>query len=458
MKHGRLVVVSNRVATGGEVKPGGLAMAMQAALQDHGGVWFGWNGTIAPADCWTLHRERSGPVEYVTMGLNRQDHDDYYAGYANRALWPLLHFRPSLVNHTRATLAGYLRVNALMADRLAALLEPDDVVWIHDYHLMPLGQMLRERGVRNRIGFFLHTPLPPRELLVMLPDHQQVFGALTACDLVGFQTDDDAAAFRGYVEAEKIDARHPFRADTFPIGIDTRFVEAQSIRSAASAAVRALRESLAGRSLIVGVDRLDYSKGLAERFNAYAHLLRSCPHIRRSVSLLQIAPPSRGEVHEYRAVRRELERIAGHVNGEFADADWVPIRYLNKSFPHAVLMGYYRSARVGLVTPLRDGMNLVAKEYLAAQDPADPGVLVLSKFAGAARELPSALLVNPHDVESTAEALREALAMPLEERQQRWHSAMQTLRANDIVSWRRSFLSALQRSSGAATSDTMLAA
>jgi trehalose 6-phosphate synthase len=458
MKAGRLVVVSNRVATGGDVKPGGLAMAMQAALRDHGGVWFGWNGTIAPDDCWTLHRERSGPVEYVTMGLNRQDHDDYYAGYANRALWPLLHFRPSLVNHTRAGLAGYLRVNALMADRLAALLEPDDIVWIHDYHLMPLAGMLRERGVGNRIGFFLHTPLPPRELLVMLPDHPQVFGALTACDLIGFQTEDDAAAFRGYIEAEKIGARRPFRAATFPIGIDTPFVEAQAARSASSAPVRALRGSLAGRSLIVGVDRLDYSKGLPERFNAYGHLLRTCPEIRRSVSLLQIAPPSRGEVQEYRAVRRELERIAGHVNGEFADADWVPIRYLNKSFPHAVLTGYYRSARVGLVTPLRDGMNLVAKEYLAAQDPADPGVLVLSRFAGAARELESALLVNPHDVESMAEAMRAALAMPLDERQQRWERAMRTLRANDIACWRRTFLTELLGSPAATKGERMLAA
>jgi trehalose 6-phosphate synthase len=345
-----------------------------------------------------------------------------------------------------------------MADRIAALMEPGDVVWIHDYHLMPLARMLRERGVQNQIGFFLHTSLPPRELLVMLPDHAQVFGALTACDLVGFQTEGDAAAFRGYVEAEGIAEPRPYRIGVFPIGIDTPFVEAQAARSAAQASVRALRESLAGRSLIVGVDRLDYSKGLVERFNAYGHLLRSCPEIRRTVSLLQIAPPSRGAVHEYRAVRRDLERIAGHVNGEFADADWVPIRYLNKSFPQSVLMGYYRVARVGLVTPLRYGMNLVAKEYLAAQDPADPGVLVLSKFAGAARELDSALLVNPHDVESTAEAIREALAMPLKERQHRWQRAMGTLRDNDVASWRERFMSELLGQPVAAESENMLAA
>ena len=454
----RLVVVSNRVPAGGATKPGGLATAMQAALREHGGVWFGWNGCIAPDDCWTLHRERAGPIEYVTMGLNRQDHEDYYAGYANRALWPLLHFRPGLVTHTRGSLAGYLRVNALMADRLAALLGADDVVWIHDYHLMPLAGMLRERGVQNRIGFFLHTPLPPRELLVMLPEHQAVFGALAACDLVGFQTDDDAAAFRGYVEGERIEVRRGCRIGTFPIGIDTASVEAQAARAATSASIRELRASLGERALIVGVDRLDYSKGLVPRFNAYAHLLRANPSLRRAVSLLQIAPPSRGEVHEYRAVRRELERIAGHVNGEFADADWVPIRYLNKSFPQSVLAGYYRTARVGLVTPLRDGMNLVAKEYLASQDPADPGVLVLSRFTGAARELDSALLVNPHDVESMADALREALAMPLQERRERWQRAMGTLRANDVTAWRSAFLSGLLGAPAVARDDAMLAA
>jgi len=442
MKRGRLVVVSNRVAIGGDVKPGGLAMAMQTALQEHGGIWFGWNGAIAPDDCWTLHRQRVGAIEYVTMGLSRQDHEDYYAGFANRALWPLLHFRPSLVNVSRASFSGYLRVNGLMADRLATLLEPEDTVWIHDYHLMPLAAMLRERGVRNRIGFFLHTPLPPRELLLMLPGHDDVFGALARCDLVGLQTEDDARALRDYLASEVPGTPLP-RIEAFPIGIDTAFVEHQAARVVGSNQVRSLRESLVGRRLIVGVDRLDYSKGIPARFNAYGHLLRSRPELRRTVSLLQIAPPSRGGVPEYRTIRRELERLAGHLNGEFADADWVPIRYLNKSFPHAVLMGYYRMARVGLVTPLRDGMNLVAKEFIAAQDPLDPGVLVLSRFAGAARELDSALLVNPHDVESTAEAIRTALEMPLPERVQRWESAMRTLRSNDVSAWRQAFLSAL---------------
>lgn len=442
MTRGRLVVVSNRVAVGGEVKPGGLAMAMQSALQEHGGLWFGWNGAVAPEGCWTLHRERAAAIEYVTMGLSQRDHDDYYAGFANRTLWPLLHFRPSLVNMSRSSFAGYLRVNALMADRLAGLLEPSDTIWIHDYHLMPLARMLRERGISNRIGFFLHTPLPPRELLVMLPSHEQVFGALDACDLIGLQTDGDAAALRQYL-ADRPGRPTP-RIEVLPVGIDTELVEHQARRAAASGQLRGLRESLPGRKLMVGVDRLDYSKGLAERFRAYGHTLRHHPELRRHVSLLQIAPPSRGEVPEYREVRRELERIAGHVNGEFADADWVPIRYLNKAFPHSVLMGYYRLARVGVVTPLRDGMNLVAKEYLAAQNPADPGVLVLSQFAGAACELDSALLVNPYDVEATGDALAQALAMSLKERQERWQAAMALLRRHGLSAWRRTFVEMLE--------------
>ena len=464
---GRLIVVSNRVAMPRETKPGGLAMAMQAALREHGGVWFGWNGKIAPDDCWVLHRQRAGNVEYVTLGLSQQDYDDYYAGFANSTLWPLLHFRPSLVNVAYASFEGYQRVNALMADRLCTLLTPDDTIWVHDYHLMPLAALLRERGVRCRMGFFLHTPLPPRELLLMLPMHQEVFGALTAFDLVGFHTEDYAQAFRQYAETElgavvnsqgvysARGGREAFRVGVFPISIDTPVVEAQAAQAMKSAAVKSLRTSLEDRALIIGADRLDYSKGLVERFRSYGHLLSATPELRRTVTYLQIAPASRSAVDEYQAVRKELERVAGHINGEHAEADWVPIRYVNKSYHHATLMGFYRLARVGLVTPLRDGMNLVAKEYVAAQDPDDPGVLVLSQFAGAARELGGAILVNPHDVVSTADSLRAALSMPLHERRARWSAMMDVLRVHDISAWRTSFLRALTRE---ATSEPSLAA
>jgi trehalose 6-phosphate synthase len=451
--YSRLVVVSNRVAIPGAMKPGGLAVAMLSALQERGGVWFGWNGEIAPDDCWTLHRQRHGNIDYLTVGLTQQDHDDYYAGFANRTLWPLFHFRPSLVDLSHASFEGYQRVNALMADRLSSILQPDDLVWIHDYHLIPLASLLRERGVSSRIGFFLHTPLPPRELLMMLPMHRELFGALAHCDLVGFHTPEYAGAFRAYARAElgaieevgedlRIGSR-VVKVGAFPISIDTPAVVAQAERSFQSPALKALRTSLEGRSLLIGVDRLDYSKGLPERFRAYGELLGRNPALRRQVTYLQIAPTSRDSVVEYRSIRKELERIAGNINGVHADADWVPIRYVNKAYQLAALTGFYRLARVGLVTPLRDGMNLVAKEFVASQDPADPGVLVLSCFAGAARELEAAVLVNPYDVEGMAESINTALMMSLEERKDRWRSMMAVLLRCDIEAWRSSFVSTL---------------
>jgi trehalose 6-phosphate synthase len=454
MSSPRLVVVSNRVAVPtASGRPGGLAVAMSAALKERGGVWFGWNGEVVPDDCWSVHRQRVGNVEYVTLGLTQQDCDDYYDGFANRTLWPLFHFRPSLVDLSRASFDGYCRVNELMAERLSSILRPEDVVWVHDYHLIPMAKLLRERGVTSKIGFFLHTPLPPRELLLMLPMHFELFGALAQYDLLGFHTPDYAEAFRGYAKAElgaseqgsdrlRIGAR-TVRLGAFPISIDTSVVSAQAERAANSSAVRSLRASLEGRSLLIGVDRLDYSKGLPERFKAYGDLLKQHPEWRRRVSYLQIAPTSRGSVSEYRAVRKELERIAGSINGAHAEADWVPLRYVNKAYQLGTLSGYYRLARVGLVTPLRDGMNLVAKEYVASQDPDDPGALVLSRFAGAARELDAAVLVNPYDVESMAESMHLALTMTLLERKARWRSMMDVLVRQDIEAWRSSFLSAL---------------
>ena len=457
----RLVVVSNRVASPREMKPGGLAVAMLAALREEGGLWFGWSGSVAPVavaagdEALPLKEERVGPVEYLTMDLTRKDYDEYYAGFANRTLWPLFHFRPGLVDFDRQAWAGYLRVNALFADRLAALLRPTDRVWIHDYHLLPLAAMLRERGVRARIGFFLHTPLPPLELMRMLPVHRELFGALACCDLVGFHTESYVRAFHDYALAElgaevnergvySVEGgRQSFRIAAFPIGVDPLQIAGDARHAVTLSATRRLQRSMDGKSLVIGVDRLDYSKGLPERFRAFGRFLSCFPDQQRRVSLLQIAPSSRGEVPEYRDLRRELEGISGAINGRWAEPDWVPLRYVNKAFQPATLAGFYRLARVGLVTPFRDGMNLVAKEYVCAQDPDDPGVLVLSRFAGAAEELDAAVLVNPYDADGMAQALHAALLMPLAERCARWEAMMQVLRRNDIDAWRRSFLAML---------------
>jgi trehalose 6-phosphate synthase len=453
----RLVVVSNRVALPGKASPGGLAVALRAALEEEGGLWFGWSGRKRRHADGSVHTAREGAIEYATLDLTPADHAAYYNGFANRTLWPLLHFRMDLVDFDRDTWAGYRRVNAMFADALAPLLRDDDVVWVQDYHLIPLAQRLRERGVGNRIGFFLHVPMPSSDLLAALPDHARLFDALSAYDLVGFQTDRDLARFQDYVRlfghgrvVGEGDLRAPdgraFRGAAFPISIDTAAIARQARDAEQRGPVKSLRASLEGRALAIGVDRLDYSKGLPERFRAFERHLQRHPDQRGALTYLQIAPPSRSDVPEYRALRRELEGLAGHINGAHADPEWTPIRYVNRNYDHAVLCGFYRLARVGLVTPLRDGMNLVAKEFVAAQDPEDPGMLVLSRFAGAAFELPEALLVNPYDLDGVADAIARACTMPRGERIERWRAMMDTLSAHDITAWRRGYLSALAAS------------
>jgi len=432
-----------------------LAVALQAALEETGGMGVGWSGRIDPSDSGQVHEHDAGNIRYVTVDLSKRDHDDYYNGFANRTLWPLLHFRVDLVDYSRITYAAYRRVNALFAEKLAPLLRDDDIVWIHDYHLIPMAKLLRELGVTCRLGFFLHVPMPSSDLLAALPQHERLFEGLSSYDLIGFQTERDLERFQDYVRlfgrgrviSHGVLETHKgkrLRAGAFPISIDTAQIEEQARAAASKAGVRRLATSLSGRELAIGVDRLDYSKGLPERFRSFGRFLKRHPEHRGKLTLLQIAPVSRGEVLEYQKLRSELEQLSGHINGAHAEPDWTPVRYVNRNYPHPTLTGFYRLSRVGLVTPLRDGMNLVAKEYVAAQDPKNPGVLVLSTFAGAARELDGALLVNPYDMDGVADAIAAAMEMPLEERRDRWDTMMAVLRENDITAWRRKYLAALR--------------
>ena len=454
----RLVVISNRVAPvrrgGGTGAEGGLAVALQGALKDRGGVWFGWSGETTTGEPGEAKTVEVGNVTYATVDLSQKDYEEYYTGFANSMLWPLFHNRLDLTDFSRRDMAGYHHVNAMFASRLLPLLQDDDVIWIHDYHFIPLGAYLRKAGSEHKIGFFLHTPWPPMELLPALSDHEGLVRQLCTYDLIGFQTQHDLNSFRQYIR-ETADGEvlpegrikvydSTCFAKAFPISIETEDVAALARQAGTNVESRRLVSSLRGRQLIIGVDRLDYTKGLLQRLEAYQHLLNTRPNFRGEVTLLQIAPPSRTDLADYQNIRRRTETIAGHINGSFANFDWSPVRYLNRGYPRQTLMGFLRVSDVGLVTPLRDGMNLVAKEYVAAQSPEDPGVLVLSRFAGAAQELGAALLVNPYDVEHVADALARALAMPLGERRERWSQMYEHLSRFDLRYWLENYLRGLE--------------
>jgi trehalose 6-phosphate synthase len=448
----RLIVVSNRVAPIEEGQPtaGGLAAGVLDALHEKGGLWVGWSGEIAAEGSRILPERQKGRIRLQTLDLSQADYESYYRGFANSALWPVLHYRSALSRFSRSDYAGYRRVNALFAGAVAATLAPEDVVWAHDYHLLGLAAALREAGVTNRLGIFLHTPFPAAPVFMTIPVHAELARALCQYDLVGFQTESDRRAFEDYVLREGDGHLLPGRAlvafgrvvrtGVYPIGVQTDEIRRQAEPPADCPQMARLRSSIGDSKLIISVDRLDYSKGLSERFLAYERFLEQNETRRGRVTFLQIAPPSRSDVESYREIRLELEREAGRINGRFAELDWTPLRYLNKGFARQMLMPMYALASVGLVTPMRDGMNLVAKEYVAAQDPIDPGVLVLSQFAGAACELKAALLVNPHDPDEIAAALEQALSMPLAERRERHAEMIAVLRRNSLAAWRDRFL------------------
>jgi trehalose 6-phosphate synthase len=453
----RLVVISNRVALpdeDGNPAPGGLAVAVEASMQGREGLWFGWSGNVSddPAEPTVVER---GRLKYVLTDLRPNDFQEYYNGYANRVLWPILHYRVDLAEFSQPEFEGYRRVNEFFADRLSPFLEEDDIIWVHDYHLMPFAVALRERGHANRIGFFLHTPMPPPDLLTTLPRHGQVVGALTEFNLIGFQTDNDAGNFARYlaivVGAATRDGRRyrlghqQFRVGVFPVGVDTVAFRRQAEQSTATDFARELEASLGGRTLLAGVDRLDYSKGILNRLDAFERFLGKYPEWHDKVTFLQIAPGSRSDIPEYVDIDAAVNAKVGHINGRFGGVAWVPLRYVSRAYKREEVAAVLRMARIAVVTPLRDGMNLVAKEFVAAQDPEDPGVLVLSQFAGAAAELEAALLVNPHDHGALADAIHVALNMPLQERRERHQEMLAVLEANQIRYWGQSFIEALTR-------------
>jgi len=452
----RLVVVSNRIADPRKPASGGLAVAVGQALEASGGLWFGWSGKIiengTPGE-GDLHLQQAGNVQLATVDLSREDHDSYYLGYSNGVLWPVFHYRLDLADFDAGYIGGYRRVNQMFAHKLAGLLRPDDIIWVHDYHLMPLAAELRAMGCQQRMGFFLHIPVPPPLILAAVPAHDWLMRSLFAYDLVGLQSEADVSHFSRYVGTETsadILGEHEFRAygktlqvQAFPIGIDVDEFAALGEGKDAQEMYAQMRREYSRRRLLLGVERMDYSKGLPQRLKTFRQLLQSYPENVGSATLIQIASPSRESVDAYAALKQELESLCGSINGDFGELDWMPVRYIHRNVARKRLPGLYRAASVALVTPLRDGMNLVAKEFVAAQDPDDPGVLVLSRFAGAAEQLIEALQVNPYDTLRTAETIQRALQMPLEERQRRHQALLARIREQDVHWWRKQFLAAL---------------
>jgi trehalose 6-phosphate synthase len=440
----RLVLLSNRVQDLRKAsQAGGVAVALGAIARTRPTLWFGWSGLIAPPEA------ASGVVRegrMATVALSPVEHERFYLGYANSVLWPVFHNRLDLAQFEAGYFEQYIDVNRRFAAQLGPMLQPDDVIWVHDYHLIPLAVELRALGIANRIGFYLHIPFPSWQTFMAIPEHEQLARGLAAYDLIGLQTRADVSNLIDYL-ANGVYGRivsdgrirvfdRLVTVASFPIGINV----------ADFANARRDSQLVQGRgvSRIIGVDRLDYTKGLPQKFKAFGRFLEKHPQYRGRVVLTQIAPPTREDLEAYLGIRQQLESLASSINGRFGELDWVPIHYIHRSTPRRRLTGIYRSSRIGMVTPLRDGMNLVAKEYVAAQDPEDPGVLVLSRFAGAAEELADALIVNPYNIEETADVIRIALEMGQAERRARHTALMEQIARQDINEWARSFLATLE--------------
>lgn len=449
----RLVVVSNRVADPQDAAPGGLAVALQEAMQQHGGLWFGWSGTLTDSVEPLVSSRQTRGVTLVTTELVHRDHESYYQGFCNKILWPVFHSRLDLAEFEAGFWGGYRRVNEQFARQLLPLLKEDDLIWVHDYHLIGLAAQLRAWGCKQKIGFFLHIPFPPPIIFQALPQHEALMRDLLTYDLIGLQSKQDLRHFSSYVVDQAggdVQPEGSYRAygrqarcEVFPIGIDAQAFATLTQKPESMQVHETMLREYSQRRLVLGIDRLDYSKGLPERIHAFRDLLSRHSHHQSSATLVQIGSPTRENLQAYAEIRARFESLCGSINGDFGELDWMPVRYIHQVLTRSHLAGLCRSAAVGLVTPLRDGMNLVAKEFVAAQDPCDPGVLVLSQFAGAAAQMSEALLVNPYDIQATADAINRALQMPRQERIDRHGRLLERIKSQDVYWWCRSFLSVL---------------
>jgi len=460
---GRLIAVSNRTAIDPNARAGGLAVALWDGLKKSKGLWVGWSGKIKDFPSQKATCVSDDGVDFALCDMSKSQYEGFYLNYANSILWPVFHNRLDLANFDLNDFRTYRETNQQFAHAVAELAELKDFIWVHDYHFFLFAHELRKLAWQGQIGFFLHIPFPAPDVFRALPDAKQIGLALCDFDLIGLQTTTDVTNLKQYLrddfgaqstgaETMKIGDR-TVTIRHCPIGIDAKeFAETANGPDAAAAKTK-LSKFLGGRKLIIGVDRMDYSKGLPQRFDAVSKLFDHYPDTHGVTSYMQIAPPSRSIVDEYVQLRETLDGLCGRINGEYGDLDWIPIRYLARSYSRSEIAGLYQLSDVCLVTPLQDGMNLVAKEFIAAQNPEDPGVLILSKFAGAAEQMKDALIVNPYNTEKVAKTIYQALNMSLEERQTRWKALHKSVEVEDINWWRDRFFAAQEIKNHQSTRD-----
>ncbi|MDN5513515.1 trehalose-6-phosphate synthase [Acinetobacter sp.] len=453
----RLIVLSNRVSLPNpdKVTAGGLAVALQDALTDIGGVWLGWNGEkIENHQQPYFNQTEYKGVEYVTCPLTEEQYQNYYCGFANNTLWPAMHDRADLIEYQPQQYKTYQQVNRLFAQQLKKIAQPDDIIWVHDYHFFSVARYCREMGMKNRMGFFLHIPFAGIEIWNLIPTVHSLIQDLCQYDVVGLQTEHDQKKCMQvcsyYLATKPVHSQmlncnhHPVTVKCYPIGVNPELIQKVAQQQDENTSTVFEFDGLADQQTIISVDRIDYSKGLIERFNALEIFLQNNPEYHKHLTDIQIACPCRMEIAAYKDLFEHLQSKVDLINQEFSQDDWLPINCTHDTISHDQLMKIYRQANICWVNSLRDGMNLVAKEFIAAQDPENPGVLILSKYTGAAAQMSEALIVDPESCSSMIQALKKALTMAKSERLERYQQLMNGLKLFDINDWRNAFLADLK--------------
>jgi len=463
----RLILVSNRLPFALEragtdewivtLSAGGLVSALAPVLRGRGGTWIGWPGVAGDIpNAPFAEATRDAGYEVVPVALSEAERDEFYYGYSNEVIWPLFHDLQNFCHFEPAFWETYKAVNERYAEAIARHCQPGDFIWVHDYHLMYVAQALRERDVHAALTFFLHIPFPPFDIFAKLPQQQRLLRALLQFDLLGFQTRRDLRNFLQCVRRVLPDAEvlpssglqrirssgRTIRAGSFPIGIDFESFEKGAASEEVARRARELRAAFPGCQLMLGVDRLDYSKGIPERLRAFRVALERHQELRGRVVLIQAVVPSRVEIPRYHEFKGRIDRLVGDTNGRFSTDTWLPVHYRFRSLDRDDLLAHYRACEIALVTPLKDGMNLVAKEYCACCVQKNDGVLILSQFAGAAEQLKPAVLVNPYDVEQVADAIFKVFRMSDAERRARMKRMRRIVHHEDVFWWVDSFLKA----------------